>query len=111
MHVGAIFYNLGVKNQDRKLKFGASNVLIELYNIYSGFLEIPKILDFISCFPKNIVFWIFRGEKRILWKIRDSHFKELVELRLVMSLICNLLKTLIYGDFLNIYHFFTENAM
>ena len=56
MHVGAIFYNLGVKNQDRKLKFGASNVLIELYNIYSGFLEILKILDFISCFPKNIVF-------------------------------------------------------
>ena len=56
MHVGAIFYNLGVKNQDRKLKFGTSNVLIELYNIYSGFLEILKILDFIGCFPKNIVF-------------------------------------------------------
>ena len=46
------FYNLGVKNQDRKLKFGTSNVLIELYNIYSGFLKIPKILELISCFPK-----------------------------------------------------------
>ena len=56
MHVGAIFYNLGVKNQDRKLKFGTSNVLIELYNIYSVFLEILKILDFISYFPKKYSF-------------------------------------------------------
>ena len=39
------FYNLGVKNQARKLKFDMRDVIIELCNKYYGFLKFLKKLD------------------------------------------------------------------
>ena len=42
MHPRATFYNLGIKNQASKLKFGMRDVIIKLSNIYSGFFNILK---------------------------------------------------------------------
>ena len=60
-HAGAIFYNLGIKNQARKLKFGMRDVIIELSNICSVFFENfeKNIYDSNSFFPN------FRGEIHI----------------------------------------------
>ena len=54
---------------------------VKLFNIYSGFLKILKILDFIATtryfFPKKLCFWNFWGQKLKISKIRDSHLLDL----------------------------------
>ena len=58
---------IGHYGEDKNIPFGAKNHRIELkictlvedrklYNIYSGFLKILKILDFVVIFLKKMIF-------------------------------------------------------
>ena len=47
---------LGVKNYPIKLKICTVVEDRKLYNIYSGFLKILKILDFVIIFLKKMIF-------------------------------------------------------
>ena len=77
---------IGVKNQNRKLKFGMRDA-IELSNIYSGFLKMLKKVGFMIAL-KNKVFSNCRGKIHNVCKI---HLKDLVEMYLLIFLICILL--------------------
>ena len=48
LHAGAIFYNLGLKNQARKFKFGFRDVHMNRSSIYSVF--VVEILNFMITF-------------------------------------------------------------
>ena len=65
---------IGHYGEDENIPFGVKNYRIELkictlvedrklYNIYSGFLKILKILDFMIIFLKKNVFLKFLGSK------------------------------------------------
>ena len=54
---------LGVKNYRIELKICTLVEDRKLYNIYSGFLKILKILDFVIIFLKKMIFWNFWGQK------------------------------------------------
>ena len=65
---------IGHYGEDKNIPFGVKNYRIELkictlvedrklYNIYSGFLKILKILDFMIIFLKKMIFWNFWGQK------------------------------------------------
>ena len=58
---------IGHYGEDKSIPFGVKNYRIELkictlvedrklYNIYSGFLKILKILDFVIIFLKKVIF-------------------------------------------------------
>ena len=47
---------LGVKNYSIELKICTLVEDRKLYNIYSGFLKILKILDFVTIFLKKVIF-------------------------------------------------------
>ena len=58
---------IGHYGEDKNIPFGGKNYRIELkictlvgdrklYNIYSGFLKILKILDFVNVFLKKMIF-------------------------------------------------------
>ena len=74
---------LGVKNYRIKLKICTLVEDRKLYNIYSGFLKILKILDFVIIFLKKVIFWNFWGQKTKILKIRDSHFVDLAFLCII----------------------------
>ena len=65
-----------VKNKGIALKFGIRIIHTWFSHIYSGFLKILKIFDFVQNFPKKSVFWIFGGQNRKFSKMWDSHFVE-----------------------------------
>ena len=54
---------LGVINYRIELKIYTLVEDRKLYNIYSGFLKILKILDFVIIFLKKGIFWNFWGQK------------------------------------------------
>ena len=54
---------LGFKNYRIELKICTLVEDRKLYNIYSGFLNILKILDFVIIFLKKMIFWNFWSQK------------------------------------------------
>ena len=87
IHAVAIFYNLGVKNQARKLKFDMRDVHIELFDMYSGFLKILTILDFIITFWKKIQFFEILGVKYTFYAKSEIAILKLLSF-CMLSLIC-----------------------
>ena len=63
IHGGSIFYHLGVKNEDRRLKFCTLDVLVGSSNIYSGFLKILPKKDFMTNIQK-LYFQFFGSSKK-----------------------------------------------
>ena len=90
---GCMFFNRYII-----LKFGMRYVQTQFYNIlYVFFLNFENFgfLEFLDIF----------------WKIRDSHFKELFILRLVVHFICIFQKIFFFGDLSNIQKFSPKNGM
>ena len=79
---------LGVKNYRIELKICTLVEDRKLYNIYSGFLKILKILDFVIIFLKKVIFRNFWGQKTKISKIRDSHFVDLALLCIIYFFVC-----------------------
>ena len=77
----------------------------KICNIYSGFLKILKIVDFVTNIFQKIKILVFGGQKLKILKIRDSHLKENVISVLLTFLFCDLLKNSMFYKPLNSAHF------
>ena len=69
-------------------------------------VRVLKFLDIEKSYIKISVFSFFGGKH--FWKIRDSHLKDLLILRLSVLLTCTSLKISIFDDFSNICQFPTK---
>ena len=94
------FWTIYLLKRYINLEFFRPDIQVWFYNMSNGFMKILKIFNFVKSYLKILVFY-FLSTKVIFWKIRDSHFEELLVVQLVMLFICILLKIHIFGDFFN----------
>ena len=95
------------KNRYIKLKFGMLDLQAWLYNICTLFYFFANF-GFCKKLYKN--FSIFTSwVKFIFAKIRDSHFEEVLIIRLSLIFICIMLQFSVFGDLPTIYQFSTKN--
>ena len=84
--------HLTVKKGAIAMKFGMLEGFPCSSHICSGFLKILKIFGFFIAFLEKMFFFIFRGQKVKISKIRDSKIVERSILHLLVLFICNLLQ-------------------
>ena len=102
---------LGVKNYRIELKICTLVEDRKLYNIYSGFLKILKILDFMIIFLKKNDFLKFLGSKYQNLKNPRWPFCRPCFSMYYLFFVCIWLKISIFGEFSNIYLLSAQNRV